>query len=306
MTDAGAKHAGKTIKMLSLAGAFHGRTDRPAQVSDSSLSTYQKNLATFRDRDNLITVEPNDISALRDAFKQAEQDNVFIEVMFVEPVMGEGVPGRALARDFYDVARKLTEAHGSLLVIDSIQAGFRGTGSLSITDYPGFEDCSPPDMETFSKALNAGQFPMSVLAMGPRAAESYVQGIYGNTMTANPRALEVASAVLKSITPEVRTNIKERGVEFVHKLTELQTEFPEVITLVEGTGLLLCAELNPEKMKVVGFGAVEEFCRNHGVGVIHGGKNALRFTPHFNITSQEIDLVIMVVKKAINHFNKAA
>ena len=306
LTDEGGKHAGKTIKMLSLAGAFHGRTDRPSQVSDSCLSTYRKNLATFRDRDNLITVEPNDIEALREAFAQADRDNVFIEAMFVEPVMGEGVPGRALARDFYDAARKLTEAHGSMLVIDSIQAGFRGTGSLSITDYPGFEDCSPPDMETYSKALNAGQFPMSVLAMGPRAASNYVRGVYGNTMTTNPRALEVASAVLSGMTPATRTNIQERGVEFVDKLKVLQKEFPEVITLVEGTGLLLCAELAPEKMKVIGFGAVEEYCRKNGVGVIHGGKNALRFTPHFNITSSEIDLVIMVVKKAILHFLAAA
>jgi 4-aminobutyrate aminotransferase-like enzyme len=34
LTDEGARHAGKTIKLLSLEGSFHGRTDRPAQASD--------------------------------------------------------------------------------------------------------------------------------------------------------------------------------------------------------------------------------------------------------------------------------
>ena len=36
--------------------------------------------------------------------------------------------------------------------VDSIQAGFRGTGYLSIVDGPGFEDCEAPDLESWSKA----------------------------------------------------------------------------------------------------------------------------------------------------------
>lgn len=50
-------------------------------------------------------------------------------------------------------------------------------------------------METYSKALNGGQFPLSVLALGQTAASSYVTGLYGNTMTGNPRGLDVASEV---------------------------------------------------------------------------------------------------------------
>src|SRR5690606_10847320 len=49
-TDADGPHAGKKIKLLSLKGAFHGRTDRPAQASDSSLPNYRKYLASYRER----------------------------------------------------------------------------------------------------------------------------------------------------------------------------------------------------------------------------------------------------------------
>ena len=157
-------------------------------------------------------------------------------------------------------------------------------------------------METYSKALNAGQYPLSVLALGTEASKSLVRGVYGNTMTTNPRALEVAAAVLEQMTPEVRENIRARGLEFVEKLKALGEEFPGAITHVEGTGLLLCAELEPEKLPVVGFEAVETYCRKHGVGVIHGGKNALRFTPHFRITSPEVDIVINVVRDALKKF----
>ena len=71
----------------------------------------------------------------------------------------------------------------------------------------------------------------------------------------------------------------------------------------QGTGLLISAELDPEKMKVIGFDDVEVWCRKNGLGVIHGGINALRYTPHFNITSKEIDLVIDITRRAIQHFS---
>jgi len=74
--------------------------------------------------------------------------------------------------------------------------------------------------------------------------------------------------------------------------------------LVQGSGLLLCAELDPETLPVVGFGCVEEWCRLNGLGVIHGGKNALRFTPHFDITSEEIDLVIDIVRDCLVAFSE--
>ena len=56
----------------------------------------------------------------------------------MEPVMGEGNPGQAITPEFYARARELTEAHGALLLVDSIQAGLRTHGVLSICDYPGF------------------------------------------------------------------------------------------------------------------------------------------------------------------------
>jgi acetylornithine/succinyldiaminopimelate/putrescine aminotransferase len=222
--------------------------------------------------------------------------------MAMEPVMGEGNPGLCVTRGFYDLARSLCSQHGSMLIVDSIQAGLRGQGCLSIVDYDGFEDCLVPDMETWSKALNAGQYPLSVVGLSERAAELYVVGIYGNTMTTNPRALETAVAVLDRVTPELRQNIKDRGVEFVSKLRDLADEIPDTITEVIGTGLLLSAELNPEKLPVVGFGCVEEWCRNNGLGVIHGGQNALRFTPHFAITTEEIDMILGILREAFLTF----
>ena len=291
LTDPGGRHAGKPIKIMALKGAFHGRTDRPAQFSDSTLESYTTHLASFRDRDVLLTIPPNDLNALEAAFVKVERDKVFLEAMFLEPVMGEGNPGLAVTPEFYDLARKLTRQHGALLLVDSIQAGLRARGCLSIVDYPGFENSDTPDMETYSKAINAGQYPLSVLAMTEQTAGLFRKGVYGNTMTTNPRAMDVAVAVLGQVTPELRSNIRERGEEFLVKLKALKDELNGPITKVQGTGLLFSCELSPE-YKCYGTGSVEHYLRTRGFGVIHGGKRSLRFTPHFGITTEEVDLMI--------------
>jgi acetylornithine/succinyldiaminopimelate/putrescine aminotransferase len=82
-------------------------------------------------------------------------------------------------------------------------------------------------------------------------------------------------------------------------------EFPEAILSVQGTGLLVCAELDPNYFPVIGHDKVEMWCRKNGLGVIHGGLNALRFTPHFAITTEEIDMILQIVRNAIINFSTA-
>lgn len=298
LTDPGARYEGCEIRGLTLKGSFHGRTERPARFSDSTIKKYKEHLASFRDRNYLFTVEPNDVAALEAVFADARNNRVFIEALFMEPVMGEGNPGLAIEPAFYERARELTREHGSMFVVDSIQAGIRAHGVLSIVDYPGFEGFDEPDMETYSKALNAGQFPLSVLALSEKAASLYQHGLYGNTMTTNPRALDIAVAVLESLTPELRENIRVRGRELVERLANLANETNAGITNAQGTGLLLSCELDA-RYKTYGANSTEDYLRKKGLGVIHGGKHSLRYTPVFDIGAKEVDLIIALTRDAL-------
>jgi 4-aminobutyrate aminotransferase-like enzyme len=298
LTDPGARYAGCPVKGLTLKGSFHGRTSRPARYSDSTRKDYRKYLASFRKDDYLITVEPNNVAGLETAFAEAAANGEFIEAFFMEPVMGEGNPGQSIDPAFYKRARELTLEHGSMFVIDSIQAGLRAQGVLSIVDYPGFEGLDAPDMESYSKALNAGQFPLSVLALSDRAATTFQQGVYGNTMTTNARGLDVAVAVLENFTPELRENVRNRGRELVQRMEDLAEELGDAITGVQGTGLLFSCELD-ERYKVYGTNRTEDYLRRNGLGVIHGGARSLRYTPRFAAGSDEIDLIIELTKKAL-------
>lgn len=300
LTDPGARYAGCKVRGLGLDGSFHGRTSRPARYSDSTLAAYQKYLASYRDNDYLLTVEPNDVDGLREVYEQAEANNEFIEAFFMEPVMGEGNPGRRITAEFYACAREVTRRHGSMFIVDSIQAGLRVEGVLSVVDYEGFEKLEPPDMESYSKALNAGQFPISVLALSKNATEIYRHGVYGNTMTANPRGLDVAVAVLESLTPELRDNIRKRGNQFVDRFNQLAVQLGDAITGVQGTGLLFSCELN-ERYKCYGTNSTEDYLRRHGLGVIHGGARSLRFTPRFAVGDDEVDLIVELTRDALQN-----
>ncbi len=298
LTDPGARYEGFAVMGLTLSGSFHGRTDRPARYSDSCAKQYAKHLASYRDRDYLLKVEPNNIEALENVYAEAYKDEIFIEAFFMEPVMGEGNPGMPIEPAFYARARELTREYGSMFVVDSIQAGLRARGVLSIVDYPGFRELDPPDMESYSKALNAGQYPLSVLALNEATAAMYQQGLYGNTMTTNPRALDVAIAVLDSFSDERRENIRVRGKQLVDGFLSLASQTDAGITSAQGTGLLASCEL-ASRYKTYGAGSTEDYLRRHGLGVIHGGAHSLRYTPIFDITSKEVDLIIELTKNAL-------
>lgn len=287
------------IKFVSLNEGFHGRTDRPAQVSSSCMTKYRSTLQSYQARDNLITIQPNNLDALYRVFEEVHRDKGFIEAFVMEPVMGEGNPGLAITPEFYDHARKLTKKYHSMLIVDSVQAGLRTHGYLSMIDYPGFQSLETPDMEAFSKAINGGQYPLSLLAMTEDAAKLYKPGIYGNTMTGNPKALAVGIAALEMLTPELRKNIQDRGKEAVKKLNTLAGEFPNVIEKVQGTGLIFSIAINPKVHDVLGPEGLEAKLRKRGIGVIHGSTNSLRFTPVFRISSEELDLIITNLREVL-------
>ena len=298
LTDPGGRYEGRKVCGLTLKGSFHGRTDRPARFSDSTISKYREHLASFADDEYLLTIEPNSIEELEAVYAAADESKVFIEAFFMEPVMGEGNPGMAITTEFYKRARELTREHDTFFVVDSIQAGLRAHGVLSVVDYPGFQELDEPDMESYSKALNAGQFPLSVLVLSEKAAATYQRGLYGNTMTTNPRSLDVAMAVLELLTPELRENIRVRGEQLVERLGALGAETDGAVTGAQGTGLLVSCELD-DRYKIYGEDSTEDYLRRIGLAVIHGGAHSLRYTPVFDLSEKEVDLIVSLTKEAL-------
>lgn len=88
------------------------------------------------------------------------------------------------------------------------------------------------------------------------------------------------------------------GKYCVQKYTELMLELHDLIIRVNGTGLLFQVKLDP-KVTVTAMDGVEMILRKRGINVIHGGNNALRFTPNFDITKEEIDMQVAHVREVL-------
>ena len=91
---------------------------------------------------------------------------------------------------------------------------------------------------SFSSDHVPGSRRRSVLALQKHIADKYVVGLYGNTMTTNPRALDIARDVLTHVTPAVRANILARGTEFQQVFGALVKKHPHLLTKVTGSGMI--------------------------------------------------------------------
>ncbi len=135
-----------------------------------------------------------------------------IEAMFLEPVMGEGDPGRAVPPEFYAAARELTQRarHACCWSTRSRPACARTACCRSSTT-----PASKAWKRRTWKPIPRRSTPASTRCRCWRSTSAppalYRKGVYGNTMTTNPRAMDVACAVLGLLTPALRANIRERG-----------------------------------------------------------------------------------------------
>lgn len=289
----------KTPVLVIMEGSFHGRTYLSAQASDNSKENYKKYLGTYELFLKNYKFIINDIDSVIKVYDEIEKNNEYPILTLIEPVMGEGNPGMAITPEFYRCIRNITNKNKTLLLIDSIQAGIRATGHLSIVTYPEFNltDEELPDMETFSKAINGGQYPLSILAVKNR--ELHQTGIYGNTMTANPRGLNVGTYILSNINSEFINNIQKMGKYLLYKLDILKQNNPKIIERISGTGLLCAIHLYQKYDSI----EIERYIRNKGLNVIHGGKNGIRLTPWFLINENEINLIIDIINEVFSNLD---
>ena len=91
------------------------------------------------------------------------------------------------------------------------------------------------------------------------------------------------------------------GKKLNESLQELKIKYPDFVTHVSGTGLLQAIHIN-HKYNVTELNGLEYLCRVNGLNVIHGGTNAIRLTPYFNINIEEIELIQNILDKTFEQY----
>lgn len=171
--------------LLAADGAFHGRTC--GAVSLTAKAAYREPFEPLLPG-VLPHVPYGDAEALRAVFDTHGDD---IAALFLEPVQGEA--GVVLPPPGYlELARRLTTAHGALLVIDEVQSGIGRTGRWFCFQSTDIR----PDAVTVAKGLAGGVPIGALITFGPQVSGLLTAGQHGTTFGGNPLACAAGLAVL--------------------------------------------------------------------------------------------------------------
>jgi acetylornithine/N-succinyldiaminopimelate aminotransferase len=215
--------------MVAAEAAFHGRTTGALALTHKP--AYRE---PFQPLISSVTHVPlNDEAALRAAISPD------VAALFLEPLQGEA--GVVAADPAYlQLARELTSASGTLLVIDEVQTGMGRTGTWFAFQQAGIV----PDAITVAKGLGAGVPIGALITFGAQVSGLLTAGQHGSTFGGNPLAASAGLAVLNTIASD--NLLAHATVAGNHLVDAVMALGHPLIRGVRGAGLLRAIELSAE------------------------------------------------------------
>ena len=214
----------------------------------------------------------------------------------VEPIQGEGgyiVP----PKNFHKKLKKLADENNVLVVMDEVQTGFGRTGKFFASEHFGVE----PEIISVAKAIASG-IPMGGVIVNSRLDFSE-PSLHSNTFGGNALASAACVATVNTIREEkLLDNATKQGEYFKRRLNEI-AEKDESVGDVRGMGLMLALDFVKDrktrepnaKMR----DRVELKSLENGLILLSTGLSAIRIIPPLNVTSEEIDMSMECLEKAI-------
>ncbi|WP_435586885.1 acetylornithine transaminase [Micromonospora aurantiaca (nom. illeg.)] len=258
-------------------GGFHGRT-----MGALALTGQPAKADPFRPLPGDVTHVPFGDA---DALAEAVTDDT--AMLIVEPIQGEnGVvvppPGYLAA------ARRITAAHGALLVLDEVQTGIGRTGHWFAHQAEGVE----PDVVTLAKGLGGGLPLGACLAFG-RAADLLTPGSHGTTFGGNPISCAAALAVVSTIAHEGLLDHVKRVGERLRRGVEALGH--PLVREVRGAGLLLGIVLDQPVSA-----AAAAALREAGFLVNPVQPDVVRLAPPLILTAAQADAFLAALPAALS------
>ena len=275
-------------RIISCFSSFHGRT--LFTVSVGGQAKYTEGFEPLPPSIDHIAF--NDLEAARAAIG----DDVC--AVIVEPVQGEGgvVPGNP---EFLKELRALCDKTGALLIFDEVQSGMGRTGALFA--YMGYG--VTPDILTAAKALGNG-YPIGAMLTTNELAQTLAVGTHGTTYGGNPLAATVALTVLETInTPAFLARVKEASVSTIAMLQGLISDYPQVFSVVRGSGLLLGLVVSDAwKGRAKD---IQKAAEAQGLMVLIAGMDVVRLAPALIVSDEQITEAGRLLRAAIDGMLKA-
>jgi adenosylmethionine-8-amino-7-oxononanoate aminotransferase len=232
-----------------------------------------------------------------------------VAAFICEPVVGSAGGALVPVADFWPRAREICSRYGVLLIADEVMSGFGRTGKRFAVEHWDVE----PDILVGGKGLAGGYAPMggvyaSDAVVAPLVAER--QDLMFYTFSAHPASCAAADKVLEIMEREDLVARSERMGRLLRSRLEKVEAHPNVAA-VRGLGLMLGIEFVKDRATMERFPAEARFAaRVQSAGLRRGAffyaagsgpvQDALLLGPPFTISGEDIDLLVDVLKAALD------
>lgn len=198
-------------KILKFAGGYHGHADFLLTDAGSGVATLGLPASagvTSGQTADTVTVQFNDLEAVQEAFQQWGEQ---FAAIIVEPVAGN--MGLVQPRDgFLHGLRDITQQYGALLIFDEVMTGFRVARGGAQERFGIM-----PDLTCLGKVVGGG-LPCAAYG-GQCEIMQHVAPLgamyQAGTLSGNPLAMVAGIAVLQQLTPDMYTQMEQRGTKLM-------------------------------------------------------------------------------------------
>jgi acetylornithine/N-succinyldiaminopimelate aminotransferase len=275
----GKLHKNGAFEIITFDHSFHGRT--LATMSASGKPGWDTMFAP-----QVSGFPKADLNDLASVEKLINEKTVAV---MLEPVQGEGgvIPA---TKEFMQALRALTKRLGILLIVDEVQSGCGRTGKLFAHQLFDIE----PDIMTLGKGIGGG-VPLAAL-LSTDAVACFEAGDQGGTYNGNPLMTAVGISVMEQLlAPGFLQSVLDKGQHLRSRLLELAKEFN--LEGERGEGLLRALMLGRD----IGPDLVERARLMGPIGLLLNSPrpNLLRFMPALNISIEEIDTMIEMLRELL-------
>lgn len=258
--------------IITLIDSFHGRTitTLAATGQDMFHTTFGPFTPGFK------YCPANDSEAL----KQMITDDV-CAVMF-ECIQGEGGVN-ILTPEFVSAIKDIAEKNDILMIVDEVQTGNGRTGKYFAYENYGIT----PDIVSTAKGL-AGGLPMGAVLFGEKLKDAVTPGSHGSTFGGNPIAAAGAISIVKRLDDEFLAEVSRKGDYIKQNLLSIKG-----VESVDSMGLMLGISTDKDA------GEIAKSCLENGLLVLTAHKNKVRLLPALNISYDEINQGLKILKEVI-------
>lgn len=265
---------GRGGEVISMVNSFHGRTLATIATGKKQMQDgFEPIPSGFKQ------VPFNHLNALKEAISKETA------AIILEPVQGEGGI-RPADKEYLKQVRELCDQENIVLIFDEIQTGVGRTGYMFAKEHYGIQ----PDVMTLAKGLGSGM-PIGAFLATEKISSALNFGDHGTTFGGNPLVCAAALATLEVIEEEnLLQAAREKGEWLREKIKELN--LPQVKE-IRGLGLMTGVEFEFETKPLVAVMLQKGLIGNATAG------NVLRFVPPLNISYEELEKALEIVKETI-------